>query len=305
MKGWNIAAAAGALTMAAGIGAAVAPIAEGQERVARVEPRRAFDMMMGGSRIGVSIRDVEAADAKTGAGASRGVVVEDVTAGGPADKAGVRKGDVIAEFDGERVRSARQLTRLVQETPAARTVQAALVRDGQKTTVSITPDEGGEFSFDGLADLGEMARGFRYRYRTPPPPPPAPPAPRVAPTPPVPPTPPAVWDVDEMFDFGGTRLGMSVSPLTPQLADHFGAKGGVLVTSVDADSSAAKAGLEAGDVITSVNGSAVVDPGDLRRRIQRLNDADEFTLDVVRDRKPVVLKGKAERTERRRTRTTL
>lgn len=98
---------------------------------------------------------------------------------------------------------------------------------------------------------------------------------------------------------------MSVSSLTPQLAEHFGAKGGVLVTSVDADSSAAKAGLEAGDVITSINGTAVADPGDLRRRIQRLNDADEFTLDVVRDRKPVLLKGKAERTERRRTRTIL
>lgn len=321
MKGWNIAAAAGALTVAAGIGAAVAPVAEGQERAgqeraARVQPRRAFDMVMGGSRIGVSIRDVEEGDAKAGGGALRGVVVDDVTAGGPADKAGIRKGDVIAEFDGERVRSARQLRRLVQETPAGRTVQAALVRDGQKTTVSITPDERGEFSFEGLADLGDMARSFRYRYRTPPPPPapaappdapsaPVPSTPRVAPAPPVPPTPPALWDFDGMFDPGGTRLGMSVSSLTPQLADHFGAKGGVLVTSVDADSSAAKAGLEAGDVITSINGTAVADPRDLRRRIQRLNDADEFTLDVVRDRKPVVLKGKAERTERRRTRTIL
>jgi serine protease Do len=348
MKGWNIAAAAAAMTMAAGISAAVAPVAEGQARaaegealaargqaraaegqarvagrqarvaegqarVAAVQPRRAFEVLMGGSRIGVSIRDVEEADGQA-KGAPAGVVVEDVTADGPAGKAGVRKGDVIAEFDGERVRSVRQLTRLVQETPAGRTVQAALIRDGQKTTVSITPAESVEFSLDRFEDLGDLARGFRYRYGAPPAPPQPPaappaPAPRVAPSvpvPPVAPTPPAIWDFDGMFGGGGTRLGMTVGTLTPQLAEYFGAKDGVLVTSVAADSTAAKSGLRAGDVITSINGSAVADPGDVRRRIQRLDDGDAFTLDVVRDRKPVVLKGQAERTEeRRRTRTIL
>jgi serine protease Do len=75
----------------------------------------------------------------------------------------------------------------------------------------------------------------------------------------------------------------------------------VLVSSVTDDSAAAKAGLKAGDVITSFNGTAVNDPSDVRRRVTNLDDGDEFTLTVMRDKKATTLKGKAERPERRRT----
>ena len=124
------------------------------------------------------------------------------------------------------------------------------------------------------------------------------------PTPPNPPTPPMVWNFDELVGRAG-RLGISIDSLSPQLAEYFGTKEGVLVSSVSDDSAAAKAGMKAGDVITNFNGSAVGDPQDLRRRIQNLNDGDEFTVTVMRDRKPVTLKGKAERPERRRTSRTI
>jgi serine protease DegQ len=89
--------------------------------------------------------------------------------------------------------------------------------------------------------------------------------------------------------------------LSQQLAEYFGTKDGVLVTSVADDSAASKAGIKAGDVITSFNGSGVTAPSDLRRRIQQLQDGDEFTIGVIRDKKGVTLKGKAERTRPRRT----
>ena len=47
------------------------------------------------------------------------------------------------------------------------------------------------------------------------------------------------------------RLGVNVQELTPELAAYFGVKDGVLVSAVQADTPAAKAGLKAGDVITS------------------------------------------------------
>ena len=55
---------------------------------------------------------------------------------------------------------------------------------------------------------------------------------------------------------------MIVQSLTPDLEEYFGAKnGGALVSSVTRDSAAAKAGIKAGDVITSINGKAVTDCG--------------------------------------------
>jgi serine protease Do len=287
MKVWRMAAMAAALVAAAGFWAALAPAAHGQAKIVRTQSPK-LEILRGGSRIGVSIRDVEEADKSTAKGATSGVVVEEVATESPAEKAGIRKGDVIVEFDGERVRSARQLTRLVQETPTGRSVPATLLREGQRTTVNVTPNETSQFSFDGLGfdDLSN------YSFRI---------APRIAvPTPPTPPKPPAIWRYDGLLD-RVNRLGVTVDTLSPQLAEYFGTKAGVLVTSVYDNSAAAKAGLKAGDVITSFDGSQVDEPGDVRRRIQNLQDGAEFTIGVMRDRKAVTLKGKAEPTQPRRT----
>jgi S1-C subfamily serine protease len=279
-----------------GVAAALAPVAHGQLRVARAQGR-ALEVLTGGSRIGVSIRDLEGGETKTPKGVTAGVLVEDVSTDSPAEKAGIRKGDVVVEFDGERVRSVRQLTRLVQETPAGRTVTAILQREGQRTTVSVTPREDSTFNFRGLEDLGDWSREFRYRIA---PRAITPPRPPTGPTPPSPPAPPMPWDFDGLLGRAG-RLGMSIDSLSPQLAEYFGTKDGVLVTSVSDDSVAARTGLKAGDVITSFNGAAIDEPQDLRRRLQNLDDGDEFTVAVMRDKKPLTLKGKAERTDRRRS----
>jgi serine protease Do len=291
-----MAALVAALLVAAGLGAMLAPAANGQS--VRVQSPRAFEVFTGGSRIGVSIRDVEDADTKTIKSAASGVVVDDVATNSPADKAGMRKQDVIVEFDGERVRSVRQLTRIVQETPSGRTVQATLLRDGQRMTVSLTPRADNRFNVDSFEDLGDFGRDLRYRM------PPRPPTPPAYSAPAFPPDPPSSWRFDELLG-RSNRLGIVVDSLSSQLAEYFGTKEGVLVTSVSDDSAAARAGLKAGDVITSFNGFAVDEPADVRRRIQDLNDGDEFTISVMRDRKPLTLKGKAERTQPRRTSRTI
>ena len=60
------------------------------------------------------------------------------------------------------------------------------------------------------------------------------------------------------------------------------------MSSVAQDSAAAKAGLKAGDVITSINGDRVSDSGDLMRE---LSDATgEVTIVVLRDKKEMTLK---------------
>ena len=82
------------------------------------------------------------------------------------------------------------------------------------------------------------------------------------------------------------RLGVQVETLCDQLAEYFGVKGGgVLVSTVTADSPAQKAGLKAGDVITAVNGTAVRDAGELVEELREAGDGGEVRLDIVRDKK--------------------
>jgi S1-C subfamily serine protease len=113
------------------------------------------------------------------------------------------------------------------------------------------------------------------------------------------------FDVDGLLGRGSARLGVTVTDLQPQLAEYFGVKDGVLVNAVTADSTAAKAGVKAGDVITALNGSSVTSPADLRQRALRLNDGDELSIGIVRDKKAVTLKGKVEGVSPRRRTTTV
>lgn len=71
-------------------------------------------------------------------------------------------------------------------------------------------------------------------------------------------------------------LGMSVTVLTPEMAQELGAPRdarGLAITGVDADGPAAEKGLAAGDIITDVNQQAVASVADLRARIDEARDA--------------------------------
>ena len=82
-------------------------------------------------------------------------------------------------------------------------------------------------------------------------------------------------------------LGVTVQPVTPALAQSFGLDKarGALVANVAADSPAAKAGIEAGDVILSFNGQALGSAGDLPPLVGSANVGDTATLRVLRDGK--------------------
>src|SRR3954470_12458293 len=167
------------------------------------------------SMIGVRLSDVTADEAKTlKLPRVEGAVVEAVNPNSPASAAGVRTKDVIVEFDGERVRSAMHLTRLVAETPAARDVTMSVMRDGKKTEIHLKTEEGSWFNpqfginRDQMRGLGqEIGRQARDMTR----------------------------DLPDLADGARAglaprgRLGASVQPLTTDLAGYFGVKSGVLV----------------------------------------------------------------------------
>ena len=137
-------------------------VAQAQSEPRRFQVRpRALTLDGRGGQLGVVVEDLDADALKSAAGATSGVRIEDVDQDSPGAKAGLREGDIVVDVDGDRVRSARQFARLIQETPDGRSVALGIVRDGKRQTVSVTP-ESRMFSFGFDGDWGrEMARGLR------------------------------------------------------------------------------------------------------------------------------------------------
>ena len=218
------------------------------------------------SMIGVRLSDVSADQVKTyKLSKPEGAVVESVNPKSPAATAGLREKDVILEFDVEHVRSASHLTRLVIETPAGRDVALVVMRDGHRTNLHLTTEAGANTWFDptfGGTIAQEAERAAREIRRNLP------------------------DMIDGMRPGMATRgrLGVSVQQITPELAEYFGVKAGVLVASVVPDSPAAKAGLKAGDVITVVNGRSVGAPREVVQALPTGEGSHEVDLTFVRDK---------------------
>jgi serine protease Do len=92
--------------------------------------------------------------------------------------------------------------------------------------------------------------------------------------------------VAQLKDHGSvTRgwIGVQIQPVTKDIADSLGLKKaeGALVAEPQANSPAAKAGIEAGDVITAVDGKEVKDARDLAKRIGSMAPKTSIKLSVL------------------------
>jgi len=205
------------------------------------------------------------------------------------------------------VRSAMQLTRLVRETVEGRAVKMAVIRDGKRMDLDVTPAAADDkvSAFVNQAqirgDVERQMQQYHFERRVPGPEPGQPMPPggtfqwrHEAPMPmPVPEGGAMRYFGDNAtgnfaFTMGRGRLGVTVQELTPELATYFGVKDGLLVSAVQGDTPAAKAGIKAGDVIATVNGKTVASSSEL---IKELADKDgEVTIGLTRDKKPLSLK---------------
>jgi len=239
----------------------------------------------GGAFLGVGLEDVE--------GEARGAKIRSVEPDSPAAKAGIKEGDVLLRFDGEGVRSAAQLARLVQETPAGRAVAIEVNRGGSAQKLTATLGEGRRRVH---AFGGDLA-GPEFDLETPegPMPPMPPQAPR-APHGPMPPN-AFYWNWNGEHGLlgmpgGPHKLGIEYQEIGDQLATYFklAGKSGILVTSVAAEGPAGKAGMKAGDVILKFEGKAIEDGGDLRNAVGAAEGGKEVSVTVQRDGRPLDLK---------------
>jgi len=96
-------------------------------------------------------------------------------------------------------------------------------------------------------------------------------------------------------------MGIGISDVTPENEKFFNVNdaSGAVVTQVEADSPAAKAGLKVGDVITELDGQKVSDAGELQVEVGQKRPGTTIKLEVVRDGKgttiPVTLEAMGSR----------
>lgn len=217
----------------------------------------------GSGWLGVEIGEVTAEKAKDlKLAAQRGVIVMDVEPDGPAAKAGLKESDVITKYDGQVVEGTVQFRRLVRETPTGRTVALLISRNGTTQNISV--------------ELGERSAFFEKRMKG------------------------KMRDFDNAFAFSmpsqdfmvaippmdsrTPALGINAEDLSGQLGSYFGAPDGtgILIREVRSGTAAAKAGLQAGDVIIKVDGKPVRTLTDLRVVLRDKSEQKTVALGIIR-----------------------
>lgn len=96
--------------------------------------------------------------------------------------------------------------------------------------------------------------------------------------------------VKDIIEFGAVQraiLGVSISEVTAELAKEKSLDKieGVYVSDVRSDGAASEAGIEAGDVILTINGVKVNSPGELQDQVSRYRPNDKITVDIKRNNK--------------------
>jgi predicted metalloprotease with PDZ domain len=185
---------------------------------------------------------------------TQGVEVMMVDQDAPAGKAGLKEHDVIVGFNGKPIGDPNDLRQFIRDTDPGSTVTLGIMRDGKPMDVKVKL---------------EAHPSFAYNIHIPP-----------IHIPPMP-------DFDVPLPIMATRRnGMTVEPITRQLADAFGAKDGhgVMVRSVDKNSPAELAGFRAGDIIVRVGNETIDSVSDWNQAV-RQQQAGKVNVTVIREKR--------------------
>lgn len=163
------------------------------------------------------------------AASTSGVLVNSVKPGSAADKAGIKRDDIIIAVNGDKIDEPNVLRNKIAGTLPGTDVQVTVLRDGKEVELTVKLDE---FDTSGSKNSGgnQDENG------------------------------------KELQNQGG-KLGLSLQPVTPQIAKQLGLDSdseGVVVTDVDPDGPAAEAGIDRKDVILEINRKPVNSVADVK-----------------------------------------
>jgi serine protease Do len=221
----------------------------------------------GGSWLGAGISEVSAEKVKElKLPAERGVVLGKIVPDSPAAKAGLKESDVVTEINGQRVEGTEQFRRMIREIPSGRATQFTVWREGRSQSVLVTLGKS-EMRHANTLVAPAMPGNFAIQI---------PDMPEVG----------GFFTSDGPWVSSRTRLGIDAENVDGEFGNYFGAPEGegILVRGVFPDTPAAKAGLKAGDVITSVNGERIRSVGELRSKMMEKRDDKSIKLGLIRSK---------------------
>jgi serine protease Do len=183
---------------------------------------------------------------------TKGALVQNVVPRSPAAKAGVQAGDLIVALNGKTVEDAGGLTRGVALISPGQTANFTIQRGKEKKQLSAKvaqrPDD------ETAVGRGEFGEGGGEGK-------------------------PGASPQNQ-----SPKLGVSLAPLTPELASQLGVQGdeGVVVVDVAEGGPADRAGVRKGDVILELNRQAVRRPEEVKAGIDKMKDGEMALLRVRR-----------------------
>jgi S1-C subfamily serine protease len=211
------------------------------------------------------------------------VEIIEVEKDSPAEIADLEEGDIVIEFDGKEVIDTEMLASMIRMRKPGQSVTIKIERDGKARDVRVKLGELTEESV-----WSDFERKFPTLF-----------APRgqfeVMPTP--------EFARPEVFQFGWAQrkfIGVGVQDLNPELSEFFGLdKGtGILLSSIENDGPADRAGLKVGDVIISADGKRMERRQDLVNLIQKKEKGDKITIEYLRNKKKRTVEVEVDEEER-------
>jgi serine protease Do len=177
-------------------------------------------------------------------GAPYGVVIEGVEPGSPAEKAGLKGGDVITSINGTAVKTGNDLVNPIASAPIGSKVKITYYRDKQQKETTATVED--------------RTRVFPNTQG------------RVS---------------NRQEDNAPAEFGLHVESLTPERAQRVGVvegQKGVIVSEIEPASFADDTGFQPGDVVSEVNGQAVMTVEDYRKAVAKLKPGENVVFKILR-----------------------
>ncbi len=177
-----------------------------------------------------------------GLGRTNGVIIADVAAGGPGATAGLRPGDIVLSLDGRAMENARQFEVNVYRRRIGETITLEIQR-GSEVVRATAPIAERPNDPARFADLVDPKENLVSRLGI---------------------------------------LGVGIEPGVAAQLPQLRTSGGVLVAGLFAEAPGRQGGVETGDIIISVNGTAITGLVDLRTKIDALPSGAACVLQVQR-----------------------